>query len=316
MLATAGACTNSGSNLGPEPSPTRIVNVGVYIDRDGSRTITSLDTVYAKARVALLIRGSVDTFKAVFSNANGLAKFSDVPLGQYTVAIDPKSIGDSIQVQAVDSADIRVTAADSAIGVVARLGYPEVSIRQVRSLPSGRRVFVRGIVLAGVQSFRDTTSHLSDSTGALRLTRVALRGGLNGNNPGDSVSVLGIISSRAGQPTLDLASISRFATRPAPIALPIGTGPAASASNGVLDAALVQITGAIISDTLTVAPDFRVTVSDGTGTLDIIMDGNLPPVSRSVFAPGRSMSAKGVLVPTGLGGWVLKPRELSDVNLN
>src|SRR5512135_49059 len=122
LLLGAASCTNSGSNLGPEPSPTRIVNVGVYLDRDGSRTLTGLDTVFAKARVALLIRGSVDTFKAVFSNANGIAKFSDVPLGQYTVTVDPRSVGDSIQVQAVDSTDIRVTAADSAIGVVARLG--------------------------------------------------------------------------------------------------------------------------------------------------------------------------------------------------
>jgi len=309
------ACTNSGSNLGPEPSPSKIVEVGVYLDRDGSRTLTPLDTVFAKARVALLIRGSVDTFKIALTSAGGLAKFNDVPLGQYTLTIDPKSVGDSIQVQAVDSADIRVTAADSVIFSVARLGYPEVSVRQVRNLPAGRRVFVRGIILAGVQSFRDTTSHLNDSTGALRLTRVALRGGLNGNNPGDSVSVLGVISSRAGQPTLDLATISRFGTRPAPIALAVATGTAANASNGILDAALVRITGALISDTVTVAPDFKVTVSDGTGSLEILLDGNLP-FPRTAFKPGRSMNAAGVLVPNGVGGWVFKPRDLGDVTLN
>jgi len=313
--AAAAGCTNDGSDLGPSPLGERTVAVGVYLDRDGSRTLTALDTVFPKARVALLIRGSSDTFKVQVASTNGIAQFNNIPLGQYSVAVDPKSIGDTIQVQAIDSSDVTVTAADSSVGVLARLGYPEVSIRQVRGLPAGRRVFVRGIVLAGVQSFRDTTSHLSDSTGALRLTRVALRGGLTGNNPGDSVSVLGVTSSRAGQPTLDLSVISRFGARPEPIPLAVGTGPAATASNGAWDAALVQITGALISDTATVAPDFLVVVSDGTGALEMILDGNLP-FPRTAFRPGRSLNARGVLVPNGVGGWVFKPRALGDVVIN
>jgi hypothetical protein len=315
LVAGATGCTNEGSGLGPGPEETRVVEVGVYLDRDGSRTVTVLDTVFAKARVALFVQGSSDTLKTAVSNAAGVARFTDIALGRYTIAIDPKSIGDSIQVQAIDSTNIRVTAADDTVGSVARLGYPEVSIRQARTLPAGRRVFIRGTILAGVQSFRDTTSHISDSSGQIRLTRVALRGGLSGNSPGDSVSVLGITSSRAGQPTLDLASIARFGTRPAPIPLPVGTGPAATASNGIWDAALVQITGAIISDTVTVAPDFQVTVSDGTGSLEVLLDGNLN-FPRTSFRPGRSMNARGVLVPNGVGGWVFKPRELGDVTLN
>lgn len=314
-LVVGAACTNDGSDLGPSPLGERIVTVGVYLDRDGSRTVTALDTVFAKARVALLIRGSTDTFKVATAGTDGVARFNAVPLGQYSIAVDQKSIGDSIQIQAIDSSNVTVTAADSVVTSLARLGYPEVTIRQARVLPVGRRVFIRGIILAGVQSFRDTTSHLSDSTGALRLTRVAVRGGLTGNNPGDSVSVLGVTSSRAGQPTLDQAVISRFGARPEPIPLPVGTGTAANANNGLWDAALVQITGALISDTATVAPDFRVRVSDGTGTLTMILDGNIP-FPRSAFQPGRSLNARGVLVPDGVGGWVFKPRAVSDVVIN
>jgi len=177
LAATGTACTNDGSDLGPSPLGERLVTVGVYLDRDGSRTVTPLDTVFAKARVALLIRGSTDTFKVATAGTDGIARFPAVPLGQYSVAVDPKSIGDSIQVQAIDSSDVTVTAQDSAVSSVARLGYPEVSIRQARGLPAGRRVFLRGIILSGVQSFRDTTSHLADSSGSLRLTRVALRAG-------------------------------------------------------------------------------------------------------------------------------------------
>ena len=315
MTTLATGCTNEGSDLGFGPSPAFDVLVGVYLDRDGSKTLTPLDTSFVNARVALMFRGSTDTFKVASSDGQGIASFSGIPLGQYRVVVDAASIGDSIEVQKVDSSEIRIEVGDTTTTVLARLGYPEVSIRDARQLPQGRRVFLRGIVLAGVQSFRDTTSHVSDSSGYLRLTRVALRGGLTGNNPGDSVSVLGITSSRAGQPTLDQAVIARFGTRPAPIPLPIGTGIASSAQNGVLDAALVLITGAVISDTVTVAPDFKVTVSDGTGSLEMILDGNIG-FPRNAFAPGRSMNARGVLVPNGVGGWYFKPRTLGDVTLN
>src|SRR4029453_13358443 len=99
------------------------------------------------------------------------------------------------------------------------------------------------------------------------------------------------------------------------VPLPVGSGTAATAANGVLDAQLVRITGAIISDTVTVAPDFEVKVSEGHGTLTVILDANIN-FPRTAFAPGRSMNAVGVLVPDGVGGWVFKPRQLGDVTLN
>lgn len=309
------ACSNAGSDFGLSVNTTNAVTVVVYLDRDGSRTpTTTIDTVFNGARVALVITGSSDTLKTVISNAQGTARFNGVPLGRYRVVIVPTSIGDTIEVQKIEPESLTVAATDTNTVVLARLGYPEVSIRQARSLPAGRRVFVRGIVLSGVQSFRDTTSHVADSSGQIRLTRVSLRGGLTGNNPGDSVSVLGLTSSRAGQPTLDNALLAKFGQRPAPIALAVGTGTAANANNGLLDAALVQITGALISDTATVAPDFKVVASDGSGTLTIILDGNIN-FNRTAFRPGRALNVKGVLVPDGLGGWSLKPRDGGDVLL-
>jgi hypothetical protein len=315
-ITAVAACDNAGSDLGFGASETTAVTVGVYLDRDGSRTFTPpLDTLFANARVALLLAGTGDTLLTLTSNALGLVRFESVPLGQYRVVVVPSSIGDSIQVAAVDSSIIRLVASDTNRTVVARLGYPEVSIRAARALPAGRRVFIRGIILAGVQSFRDTTSHVADSSGQIRLTRVVLRGGLFGNNPGDSVSVLGVTSTRAGQPTLDNAAVARFALRPPPIPLAVSTATAATASGGVLDAGLVQITGATVSDSLTVAPDFKVTVSDASGNLVIILDGNIP-FARGNFRPGRSINVKGVLVPDGVGSWTLKPREVGDVVFN
>jgi hypothetical protein len=171
------------------------------------------------------------------------------------------------------------------------------------------------VILAGVQSFRDTTSHLADTSGQLRMTRVMLRAGLTGNAPGDSVSALGTSSMRAGQPTLDLALISRFGSRPPPIPFAVTTMAASTASGGTLDAALVQVIGALVSDSITVAPDFQVTASDGTGPIVIILDAN-QPFARNQFRPGRSLNVTGVLVPNGAGAWILKPRATSDVQFN
>ena len=70
-----------------------------------------------------------------------------------------------------------------------------------------------------------------------------------------------------------------------------------------------------VSDSLTVAPDFKVTVSDASGNLVIILDGNIP-FARGNFRPGRSINVKGVLVPDGVGSWTLKPREVGDVVFN
>jgi hypothetical protein len=316
VVVMAAACNNAGSDLGVEVTARSAVTVLVYLDRDGSRTPTEvIDTVFRNARVGLLPLTGSDTLEAQFTTTQGLARFDAVPLGTYRIGVTQASVGDSVEVQAIDPDTLQIVASDTNRGVLVRLGYPEVSIREARSAPLGRRVFVRGFILAGVQSFRDTTSHLADSSGQIRLTRVSLRGSITGNSPGDSVSVLGLTSTRSGQPTLDNAIISRFGARPAPIPLPVATITAVTANNGVLDAGLVLITGALISDTSTVAPDFRVVASDGTGDLTIILDGNIP-FARANFRPGRSMNIRGVLVPDGAGSWQLKPRDTGDVGFN
>jgi hypothetical protein len=309
------ACVSAGSDPASTDDPR---GRGDHLDRDGSRTPTPvLDTLYRGARVALLVRGSVDTFKTATTNTLGTAIFTGVPLGQYRVAIVPASIGDSIQVQAikvglVDTNEVQVTFADDTSYAEGRLGYPEFSIREVRNLPLGRRVFIRGVVLAGVQSFRDTTSHVTDSSLAIRLTRVAPGGGLTGNNPatapGDRHLDL-LRPADAGQ--RERTRLPRLSSAD-PTA---GQHRTASTASWVLDAALIRLTGATISDTATISPDFRVTISDGTGSLVMILDANIA-FNRSQFVPGRSMQAVGVLVPDGVGGWVIKPRQVADVLVN
>lgn len=313
-VAAGLSCSNAGADLGYDPSGIAAVEVQAYLDRDGSRTRTAADTVYAGAQVSLRPPEGGQVFLTGATDALGVKRFNEVAYGEYSVTVDVSSIGDSLLVAAVDSNRVRVRLGSTPPPVVVRLAYPEVSIRAARTLPAGKRVMLRASVLAGVQSFGDTTAHVMDTSGQLRLTRVSLRAGSVGNNPGDSVSVLGTISARAGQPTLDQALITNIVARPAPVALSVTSAVAAAASGGSLDAGLVLVTGAVISDTATVVPDFRVVGSDGSGPVSVILDGT-GNYNRAAFIPGRTMIVRGVLVPDGTGKWQLKPRFPLDITV-
>ncbi len=316
FLAAAAACSNAGSDLGLTPTAERTVVVRAFIDRDGSGSLTGADTTYTGARVSLRPAGGGKVIVTVTTSALVPVLLGPVPVGRYSVTADPGSIGDSLLVGLVDPALLVLNSNPDPpeVPVLVRLEYPSLSLQEVRQGTPGRRVMVRGLILAGVQSFRDTTSHLQDISGFLRLTRVQLRGGLTGNSPGDSVTVIGTISARNGQPTLDQAIITLVGSRPAPVPRFLSTLVAAGAQGGTLDAALVQVDGATITDTATVAPDFRVGVNDGSGGLVVLLDAQ-GGYNRSLFEPGRRVTVRGVLVPVGPGQWQLKPRNPGDVTI-
>lgn len=306
------SCDPAGTDLGFGAEETAVVAVGVYLDRDGTQSLTPADTVMPGLRVTLHSRGGGAPVAAVTTDLQGVAVFAAVPFGDYRVSVDPATVGDSLVVARVDPDTLRARATAPEVGAVVRLAFEEFSIRQARNAPVGTRVFIRGTVSAGVQSFSDLSSHLADTSRAIRLLGVTLLGNLTGQNPGDSVVVRGTVGQVLGQPVLLNAQVLRVATRPAPIPASITSGVAAVAANGNLDAAFVNLTSVTISDTTTVAPDFHVTASDGSGAVTIVLDANIP-FNRAAFAPNRVMNIRGVLVPDGLGRWVLKPRGGGDV---
>lgn len=311
FLLLAIGCSNAGSDLGILPSARRTIQVKVLLDRDASGSETSADTIYANARVRLLPAGGGKAIDSALSNTQGIVFFENVPLGRYSISVTP---GDSVSLAGTDPSEATLLAGvDVQTSVLALLVYPGPPIRQVRQLPLGQRVLIRGLILVGVPSFRDTTAHVQDTSGYIRLTRVSLRGG-SSNSPGDTVAVIGTTSTRAGQPTLDQAIVTTLGGRPSPIPISISTAAARNANNGALDAALVLVTGAIIVDTATVAPDFRVTGNDGSGPLTILIDAQVG-FNQSQFIPGKTMNLRGVLVPTGTGQWQLKPRFSSDISV-
>lgn len=307
-----GACEPAGTDLGFGSLETGEVGVIVYLDRDGSRTPTPLDTLFQGAVVALRPLAGGTAVVTATTNVEGVALFPEVSFGDYKITVTAASIGDSLVVARVDPDSIRVSPATSQIGAVVRLAWPELSIREARTRPQGTPVFIRGTILVGIPFFSDLSAHVRDTSQALRMTGLTLLGGQTGNNPGDSVVVRGVVGQANGQPILSSARIIRVATRPGPIPVPVTTGVAASAQNGALDAALVNLTSITITDSMTTAPNFQVVASDGSGALTIVLDTNIP-FNRLAFAPGRIINILGVLVPSGAGSWVLKPRVPGDV---
>ena len=309
LLLVTAACDNAGQSLAfPELGAGEIV-VGTFLDRDGSLSQSAADTVLAGVRVALLTATGSDTLRIATSQADGIARFTEVPVGSYRVRVDREALPDSLPVVVGDTGILRILARPDSAGAArtVRIGFREVTIAEARALAPGQRVFIRGVVLATLQSFRDSSTHLASGQTFIRVLGATHRPGRTGNNLGDSVIVLGTTGTNAGQPVLRGGLVGTVTERLAPIPQPISLAEAITANNGTLDAALVELPIATITDTATVTPDFRVRMAIGEDTITVLLD-QLLNVQRANFIPGRLLTARGVLVPNGDGTWFLKPR--------
>jgi hypothetical protein len=188
------------------------------------------------------------------------------------------------------------------------------STGQVRQQPVGTRVFVDGVALIRPNLFGDSTLHLADSAGAIRVTN-SLQSSIQAS---DSIRVAGTVTTRDGQPVLTNPTIFRLGLGTIPNALPVRTGEAASATSAGLnlDARLVRVGRdfpATIQDTSRVGGDFRAVVDDGTGSVTVVLDVDVYLASYNVtnWAPGAAVDVSGVLVPDG-GSWVVKPRGVAS----
>lgn len=317
-LAAIGACTNAGEIRTTTSLATGGIAVGFYLDRNGSGVFDAGDTVFAGGRIALLLASGTDTLRVATANAQGVAVFDTVPIGTYRVVVDRHALGDSIGVVAGDTGTIRV-AADSLSGSrVIRLGFTEVSIAQARTLPAGKRVFIRGKVVSPLQAFRDSSAFIADTSGAIRITSAVPRTGGGGNNPGDSVLVLGTTGKAQGQGIVQHGVFFSLASGLSPLPQVVTVADARGARGGALDAIFVQLSNVVIVDTIPAAPDFIVKVadpSDSTSTVKVLID-QLLSAPHGAFPIGRTATLRGVLVPQGDGTWMLKPRGGGDIVIN
>lgn len=189
------------------------------------------------------------------------------------------------------------------------VGFATVTVAQGRATQVGRIVAIEGVALNSWFTFGDSTVHLADSTGTIRAVRVAPVNLL----AGDRVRLLGTVGARDGQPVLTNVSASVLGQGVLPLPVVVTTAIATTADAGRLDAALVKVINAVISATATVAGDVLLTVNDGSGALEIVLDRDVG-FALGQFVVGARLDITGLLIPNAGGlNWRLKPRQQSDL---
>jgi hypothetical protein len=192
--------------------------------------------------------------------------------------------------------------------------HPLLSIDAARSRPVGDTVVVVGVALNNVAAFGDGSLHIADTSSASAAIRV-FPFNVTSIFAGDSLRVRGVRGSRNGQPTIESVTTTFVASVTIPVPEPLTTAIAAQALAGRFDADIVSVSNAVIQSTATVGGDFVMTVNDGTGLLQVVLDQDIN-FNLGIYVVGLSVDATGLLVPTGAGTWQLKPRGDSDISPN
>jgi hypothetical protein len=280
--------------------------------------------------VRLIATGTFDTVAKATTNALGVFTMNGVVAGNYTLTVDTSTVrGDTVFVTRIDTSTFTVAPGES-IQVAIAIGYPEVPIRAIDTLPLNTKVFVAGVALTGINNgigvFGDTTASFADATGAARV--VGMRNAIF--FIGDSDRVRGRVrrdptdvNLRALQFDSVLVGLQTNTNTPVDT---LTTAQAVTANGGAADAALVLLSDSLetVKDTATIVGPhgsyLRMHIQ-GTGSatqLEVRLDSiagfftnvGRPPAKDSVNA---KVSFSGLLVPTGtVGVWTLKPRSPAE----
>lgn len=287
------------------------VMMEAYLDRDASGDRNAPDAALAGVRAAIVRQQSGDTVAAGTTGADGTVLLTRIPVGSYRVVASRGELGDSVEVQDLDATSVTVTFADTAERVI-RFGYSAstVSIAAARAAAAGSRVAVSGIALNATGTFGDSTVHLRDVSGAVRLTGVVAAVAA-----GDSIRAIGTIGSSEGQVVVEDPSIWIVrANAGVPVADSVSTAVAAGADAGARDAWQVRVRAEIVGTQPQQNGDLVIVVNDGSGVLEVVLDDDVNFGSTAAFVPGAILRGAGVLVPTGTGSWRLRPRAAADVS--
>ena len=306
------ACANAGADRVLGIERTGVVIGIVYFDGNATRERDDADQGLAGVRVGLVVAGTRNTIAMSTSGDQGIFALFGVPLGNYHVAVDSTTVGDSAFVARIDTADINVRPSDTVIVQIA-ISFPLVTVAEALAFPIGEKVFVDGIALNRRATFGDSTIHVADTSGSLR----AVRAGPSSIFPGDSIRLRGSIGTRDGRVVVDLdrrtPMVLAIAELPAPDT--VTTAVAASAGGMILDAAFVRVDSARIADTITIDDDFVVTVDDGSGQLEVLLDKDISFAPEPFMVPGADLAVSGLLVVAEPGVWRLKPRASVEVEV-
>lgn len=305
----ASACESDSTVL--EINATGAVSGVVFVDRNANGVLDAqVDGPAPNVSVVLTAPASQQVIARTTTSSSGLFIFPNVPVGRYGVNIEAPTLGDSLRLAGIDSATITVAARDTSVAIVT-VGYQQIALGSLGTIPVGRRVIVQGIALNAWAAFGDSTLHLADNTAVIRAVRVQPINVI----PGDTVRLLGTVALVNNMLTIADAVPFRIGTgaltRPQVV---LSTALAASASNNTLQNDLVRIRRAVIINTQP-GTDLVVSVDDGSGIVQLVLDQSGGFGGLQNMVPGALVDATGVLVPRDNGGWQLKPRSVSDITI-
>lgn len=288
-----------------------------YLDLDGTGTFTVGDDPIGAAQVQLLTSATGDVVDTATTDSLGVFTLLDVPVGSYRLSLAAAVLGDSLEI--LNGDPISVAVGDTSL-INLGASFPVLSIEEVLASTPGRRVFTSGIALNRRVNFDPTGQvHFAGDSLFLRARNVER----SAVTTGDSVRILGRVVVDNGRTALD--QVTPFILVPAAalvIAKEATTAQAATADGGMLDAALVRIRNAEMTDTSTnVAGNFRFWAVDGSDSVEVVIRSFLG-LNNSAFRPDtvvRISQLRGLLSPfdDGLGAirWRLLPRDGGDIIL-
>ena len=277
------------------------------VDVNGNGIIDDPDTPYPSLLVRVGFRGVADTIASAVTNQNGTFEMI-VPVGEYTVRIDPETVPDSLVIVEIQD-PVTVVKSGEETPVTITAGYPAFTIEEARALPTGRRAIVEGNSLNADFDFQNGVVHVAE--GSLALRAFGLSG--TGIERGNRVRVVGTTARRDGEPTLEDALGFVLGDGDVPEPVNLTTARAATADGGELDAALVRVTGATVASSVQGSGELRFILDDGSGPVDaaVRLDGDFDLL---ILQPGTRVDVTGLLSASG-NRWRLMPRNNEDVSL-
>jgi hypothetical protein len=308
LAITLTACSDNGGGIIDLNRTGTLLGIA-YVDRDADGRLTQTDAP-APGVVAALILPAGDTIARATAGNDGIFIMSNVPVGNYTLVARLGTLGDTLQLQKIDTAFVAIAAGDT-IRRSVRIGYPLITTEAAKALNLGRRVVLEGLALNSWAAFADSTLHIYDATGVIRALRVVP----SPVQTGDSIRIMGVTGVNNGRPVLVDVGVQVLAGgRTVPPPDSVSTQRAATALGGTRPDGLVRIAGALVRDTATVGNFRRVGVDDGSGRLEVMLHRGLAyPLEAA--QPGALLNATGLLTPAATGtGWVLRPRGPADVS--
>lgn len=281
-----------------------------YRDLNGTGAYEPLIDLPIEDLVVRLVLGSGEVFATATTDAAGLYLLDAVPVGTFRIEVDPGFVGDSLLVSELNAGAFALVANDS-LNVRIGLTYPVLTVAEARSTLPGKKGFIDAVALNASAAYSDTTVHVADTSGFIRATQVGGASIL----AGDSVRILGITARRDGQPafraTIAFVVQQGVGLPPAEV---VTSRVAATADGGRLDAALVRMRDVVVTDTVSVVGGLSVTVDDGSGPVELFLDGRTTFNLSNIDIDRVIAEANGLLVPVGgQNRWQVRPRSPLDL---